>query len=111
VPAKSILSQWLGQSVSNLIIGADGKDLDETFPHMFTKVMIARVDVLRARTKLGQTSEFEGTGVVLEHLAVDNRLVADDLVTAASHLVEQLHNRDDVAKSRAESDVLCLGGR
>ena len=111
MPAKSILSQWLGQSVSNLIIGADGKDLDETFPHVLTKVLVARVDVLRARTKLGQTSKFEGTGVVLEYLAVNNWLVADDFVATAPHLVKQLHNRDDISKSCAESDVFCLGGR
>jgi hypothetical protein len=111
VSAKRILSQWFGQSVSNLIIGADGKDLDETFPHVLTKVMVARVDVLRARTELGQTSEFEGTGVVLEYLAVNNWLVADDFVATAPHLVKQFHNRDDVSKSCAESDVFCLGGR
>ena len=80
--AKSILSQWFGQSVSNLIIGADGKDLDETFPYVLTKVMVARVNVLRSRTKLGQTSKFEGTGVVLEDLAIDNWLF-----TAIAHFV------------------------
>ena len=111
VSAKRILSQWFGQSVSNLIIGADGKDLDETFPHVLTKVMVARVNVLRSRTKLGQTSKFEGTGVVLEHFAINNRFVADDFVATAPHLVKQLHNRNDISKSCTESDVFCLGGR
>jgi hypothetical protein len=88
VPAEGILSQWFGQSISNLVEGADGEDLDETLPHVLTKVMVARVDVFRARTELGQTSEFEGTGVILKNFAINDRLVANNLVSTLAHLLE-----------------------
>jgi hypothetical protein len=77
-----ILSQWLGQSVRDLIVRTDRKDLDETLPNVLTKVMIARVDVLGPCPKFRQTSKFEGTGVVLEDLAIDNWLF-----TAIAHFV------------------------
>ena len=89
MPAEGILSQWFGQSISNLVEGADGEDLDETLPHVLTKVMVARVDVFRARTEqLGQTSEFEGTGVILKNFAINDGLIANNLVSTLAHLLE-----------------------
>ena len=110
VPAEGILSQWFGQSISNLVEGADGEDLDETLPYVLTKVMVARVDVFGARTELGQTSEFEGTGVILKNFAINDGLVANNLVSTLAHLLEQFHDWNHVAEGSAKSDVFGLGG-
>lgn len=88
VPDEGVLSQRLGQSVSNLVVRADGEDLDEPFADVLPKVMEAHVDVLGARTKLRQTSELESAGVILKHFAVNDGLVADDLVPKLAHLIE-----------------------
>jgi hypothetical protein len=58
---KHILCQGLGKSVSNLILGVDGNYFDKTPLHMFTKMMVAYVDVLGSRAKLGKAYQFEGT--------------------------------------------------
>jgi hypothetical protein len=98
VLVESILSQRFGQSVSNLIVGADGKNLDDPFSHVLAKMMVAYVDVLGARTKLRETSELEGARVVFKNLAVNDGLVANDLVPIVAHLLEQFHDWDHIAK-------------
>jgi hypothetical protein len=45
-----ILCQRLRKSIGDLFFGVDGKDLDESLPNMFTKVMVAHIDVLGARS-------------------------------------------------------------
>ena len=35
------------------VSGTNGKDLDKALPYMFTKVMVANIDVLGSGTKLG----------------------------------------------------------
>ncbi len=51
---KIILCQRLGKSVSNLILGVSGEYFDKPLPHMFAKMMVAYVDVLGSRAKLGK---------------------------------------------------------
>jgi hypothetical protein len=48
---KIILFQGLGKSTSNLFLGVNGEYFDKPLGHMFTKMMIAYVNVL------GPTSE------------------------------------------------------
>ena len=45
-----ILCQCFSKCISDLVFGAYGKDLDETFAHVFAKVMVTYVDVLSPRT-------------------------------------------------------------
>jgi hypothetical protein len=82
-----VLSQWLGQSIRDLVVSTVMKDLDETLPNVLTKVMIACVDVLCPRPKFRQTSKFESTRVVLKDLAIDNWLFADHFVATIAHFV------------------------
>ncbi len=51
---KINLCQGLGKSVSNLILGVNGEYFDKPLPHMFAKMMVAYVDVLDSRVKLGK---------------------------------------------------------
>jgi hypothetical protein len=55
---KIILSQGLGKSVSNLILGVNGEYFDKPLPN---KMMVAYVDVLGSRAKLGKPCQFKGT--------------------------------------------------
>ncbi len=41
-----ILCQSFCESISNLVIGVDREDLDESLAHMFAKMMIAKIYVL-----------------------------------------------------------------
>ncbi len=45
-----ILCQRLRKSIGDLFFSVDVKHLDESFPNMITKVMVAHVDVLGARS-------------------------------------------------------------
>ncbi len=45
-----IFCQRLRKGIDDLFFHVDGKDLDESLPNMLTKVMVAYVDVLGART-------------------------------------------------------------
>ena len=85
VPDEGILSQWLGQSVSNLIVGADGQNLDDALANVLAEVVVAHVDVLGARSELRETCECEGSGVVLENLAGKDGFSANPLVPALAH--------------------------
>ncbi len=58
--SKIVLCQRFGESISNLILGIDREDLDESLLRMFTKKMVA-YDVLGARVKLGKPCQFKGT--------------------------------------------------
>jgi hypothetical protein len=58
---KNILCQGLGKSISNLILGVNGEYFDKPLPHMFVKMMVAYVDVLGSRAKLGKPCQFKGT--------------------------------------------------
>ncbi len=48
---KVILCQGFGECVSNLVLGVHREDLDESLAHMFTKMMVAYVNVLGPRAK------------------------------------------------------------
>ena len=78
---------------------------------MFPEMVVAHVDVLRARTEFRETSELESSRVVLEHLAVDGRLGADDRVAKLPHFSEQLHHRNHISKGLRHGDVFSFGGR
>ncbi len=57
---KIILCQGLGKSVSNLILGVKNGDFfDKPLPHMFAKIMVAYIDVLGSRAKLGKPCQFK----------------------------------------------------
>ncbi len=58
---KIMLFQRFGESISNLILGVNGEYFDKPFPHMFVKMMVAYIDVLGSRAKLGKPCQFEGT--------------------------------------------------
>ncbi len=58
---KNFLCQGLGKSISNLILGVNGEYFDKPFPHMFAKMMVAYIDVLGSRAKLGKPCQFKGT--------------------------------------------------
>jgi hypothetical protein len=51
---KIILCQEFGKNVSNLILGVNGKYFDKPLLHMFAKIMVAYIDVLGSRAKLGK---------------------------------------------------------
>ncbi len=57
---KIILCQELGKSISNLILGVNGEYFDKPLLHMSAKMMVAHVDVLGFRVKLGKPCQFEG---------------------------------------------------
>jgi hypothetical protein len=57
---KIILCQGLGKSISNRILGVNGEYFDKPLLHMFAKMMIAYIDVLGSRAKLGKPCQFEG---------------------------------------------------
>lgn len=96
MPGEGILSQWLGQSVSNLVVGADGQNFNDAFANVLAKMMVADIDVLGAGAKLGKTCELKCAGVVFKDFAVDDRLIANYLVTVLTHLTQQFHDWNDV---------------
>ena len=85
---KIILCQRFGESISNLILGIDREDLDESLSHMFTKMMVTHIDVLGPRAKLGQPCQFKGARVVLKNLAKNIRFSAKDLETPLPHFLQ-----------------------
>ncbi len=58
---KIILCLRFGENISNLILGIDREDLDESLLHMLTKMMVTHIDVLGPRAKLGKPCQFKGT--------------------------------------------------
>jgi hypothetical protein len=82
---KVILSKGLGECVSNLVLCVDKEYLDESFAYVFTKVMVADVDVFCSGRKLGESSQFQSTRVILKDLAVDVGLSTNDLKVSFLH--------------------------
>ena len=96
---KIILCQRFGESISNLILGIDREDLDESLSHMFTKMMVTHIDVLGPRAKLWELCQFKGTRVVFKNLAIHIRLGAKNLEILLPHLLQQPHDRNDVPQT------------
>jgi hypothetical protein len=82
---KVILSKGLGECVSNLVLCVDKEYLDESFVYLFTKVMVADVDMFRSGTKLGESSQFQSARVILKDLAVVIGLSTNDLKVSFLH--------------------------
>jgi hypothetical protein len=83
---KIMLCQGLGECISNLFLGVDGEYLDEPLSHMFTKMMIAHIDMLCPRATLGNPCQFKGTRVVFKNLAIDVGLSTKTVKSLASTL-------------------------
>ena len=84
---KIILCQRFGESISNLILGIDREDLDESLLHMFTKMMVTHIDVLSPRAKLGKPCQFEVARVVFTNHAIHIRLGAKNLKVLLPHFL------------------------
>jgi hypothetical protein len=85
---KNILCQRFDESIGNLILGIDREDLDETLLHMFTKMMVAHIDVLGPRVKLGKPCQFEGARAVFKNFAIHIRLGAKNLEILLPHFLQ-----------------------
>ncbi len=73
---NNILCQRFGESISNLILGINREDLDESLSHMFTKMLVTNIDVLGPRAKLGKPCQFKGARVVFKNLSIHIKLSA-----------------------------------
>jgi hypothetical protein len=82
---KVILSEGLGKCISHLVLCVNRENLDKFLAYMFTKVMVADIDMFRSGTKLGESSQFQSARVVLKDLAVDVGLSTNDLKVSFLH--------------------------
>jgi hypothetical protein len=96
---KIILCQRFGENISNLILGINREDFDESLLHMFTKIMVTHIDVLGPRVKLGKPCQFKGARVVFKNLAINIRLGAKNLEILLHHFLQQPHDRNDVLRA------------
>ncbi len=96
---KIILCQRFGESISNLILGIIREDLDESLLHMFTKMMVAHIDVLGPRAKLGMPFQFKCARIVFKKLAIHIRLGAKNLEILLIRFLQQPRDRNDVPQS------------
>jgi hypothetical protein len=55
---------------------------------MFTKMMVAHIDVLGPRAKLGKPCQFEGARAVFKNLAIHIRLSAKNLEILLPHFLQ-----------------------
>ena len=94
---EEVLRKILGENVRCLQFCANGLDVNVSFSHVFTKVMITDVYVLCPRTHLGQVAELESSRIVFEGLAVYNRRRAEHLESSVLKLEGELHYGDDVS--------------
>ena len=85
--SKKILCQCFGESISNLVFSVNWEDLDETFSDMFTKMMIAHIDMLCPGTKFGKSCQLECTVIVFKNLAIHMGLFAEDLKILLPHFL------------------------
>jgi hypothetical protein len=65
---KVILSEGLGKCISNLVLRVNREYLDKSLAYVFTKVMVADIDMFCFGTKLGESSQFQSTRVVLKEV-------------------------------------------
>ncbi len=96
---KIILCQRFGESISNLILGIDREDHDESLLHMFTKMMVTHIDVLGPKAKLGKSCQIKGAKIVFKNLAIHIWLGAKNLEILLPHFLQQPHDRNDVPQS------------
>ena len=108
---QDILGNWLTQNICWLKIGLDRKDLDESLTDMLSEMMIGAIDMLRPLTLLWNSDHFKGTAVILEKLAVDVRLCANDWKAQCTKFINKLHQWNHIPQAGAQRDVFSFGGR
>jgi hypothetical protein len=84
---KVIFCQGFGERISNLVFGVNTEDLDEFLLHMFTKIMVAHINVLGPRAELGKPSQFEGARIVFEDLTVHVEFGTQDIEVLLPHFL------------------------
>ncbi len=73
--------------MSNLILGVNGEYFDKPLPHIFAKMLVAYVDVLGSRAKLGKPCQFKGELVVFKDLAIHVGLGTKNLEILLPHFL------------------------
>ncbi len=111
VACKVILSQCFGKHISNLVSSTNREDLDESLANIFTKMMVAYIDVLGAWTKFGKSGKFQHSRVVLKDFAVDIRFGIDDWDVVVLHFLNEFHDWNDISKRHGHGNVLSFSGR
>ncbi len=79
------MSKGPGKCISNLVLCINRENLDESLVYVFTKVMVADIDMFHSGTKLGDSSQFQSARVVLKDLTVDVGLSTNDLKVLFLH--------------------------
>jgi hypothetical protein len=72
---------------------------------MFTKMVIAYIDVLGSRSELWESGKFKGTGVVVKNLAVNIRLSANDRNIALPHRLDEIHDWNDISQCHEHGNI------
>ncbi len=63
---------------------------------MFTKMMMAYIDVLGPRAKFGRPCQFKGARVVFKNFAIQIELSTKNLEISLPHFLQQPHDRNDI---------------
>jgi hypothetical protein len=84
---KVILCHGFGEGISNLVLGVHREDLDESLAHMFTKMMVAHINVLGPRAKLRKPCHLKGARIVFKDLTVHEELGTQDIEVLLPHFL------------------------
>ena len=93
---KDVPSQGFGE-VSNMIIGTDWENFNLPMLDMFTKMMIACIDMLCVRMELGELCKFQSTCIILKLLTEHMRFITDNLEVMTPDLCYQVHDEDHIS--------------
>ena len=84
---KSVLHQWLCESIHTLILGLDQEYLYQSLLYRLTEVVIAHIDVLCLWMLFWQADQLKSSVIVLEDFAVDMGVDANYLEAMSIHLL------------------------
>ncbi len=107
---QELQEQRLGEHVRRLLLGVDlveGEGSPLSLRPM-QPMEVFHIDVLGARTGLGELGNGQGTIVVFKHTAMNGVLVGDNRKAQLLHLHQDALNRDGGSGGCGQGDELCF---
>ena len=78
---------------------------------MFTEVMVTNIYVFGTWAKLGEPGKFKSTRIVFKDFAIHVGLGADNRNVMLPHLLDEIHDWNDIPQCHGHGNVFSLSGR
>ena len=101
-------TQGLSQQVSWLLLGVNGKDINQSRLDPFTEVVVLLVDMRSARAHLRRLGKVDGTSIIFKEFTVHSRYGGWQFHSMLFHLLQKVHQDNGNPKTLRETNIFAF---